>query len=137
MVNGRALDFLADALQRFKQCRGIGWCQFRAFWRIQPNPQGTQAGPQQTQGRHHQADVGTFEPALRHRTQRPYQDGSRQQETGDDPQVTQCRKYRHVAAVFAAVVGAGVFAQAHQMDEVSSFHGIPFAVGVPWLLLWD
>lgn len=48
--------------------------------------------------------------------------GPVQRQAAEHPEVAHCRKDSHAAAAGAAVVGTGVLAQAHKMDEVCSFH---------------
>ena len=129
LVDGRALDLAADALQRLKKLRCLQRRDLHALRRVKTHPQRPQADPQQARSPQQQPHHGKAKLPLQHLRHHPQQNACGKSQAPQHPGIAQRRKHGHTAAVCAAVVSTGMLAHAHQMHKICLIHGLPSLLG--------
>ena len=124
-VNRWPLDLAPDAFERIEQGRRLHGSDLGAARRIQPHPEGAQAGPEQSQSRQQQQNQPQAPAPLQQLRHHPGHQRRAQHQAAQYPGVAQGRESGYAAPVRTAVLGTGMLAQAHQVHKICLLHGCP------------
>lgn len=124
MVDGRALDLAAHALERLEQLGGLQRGDLHALGLVHAHPQRADTHPQQagrTQQNQHQHQP---EPAIEQLRYHPGDQAGPHGQATEHPGIAQRGERSHAEPITAAVVGAGMLAHAHQVHKICLIHWI-------------